>query len=80
MKESIQINSPETELLESPFRGYASGTRPATGVSARTTLGCGNSRRNAYGSPSSLLLSAPSRKLLNHDEFYDDDTGLCVAK
>jgi hypothetical protein len=32
---------------------YASGTNPTTGVSNRASLGCGNSRRNAYGTPSS---------------------------
>ncbi|KAL9406295.1 hypothetical protein Peur_003267 [Populus x canadensis] len=32
---------------------YASGINPTTGVSNRASLGCGNSRRNAYGTPSS---------------------------
>ncbi|XP_062146538.1 thylakoid lumenal protein TL20.3, chloroplastic isoform X2 [Alnus glutinosa] len=59
---------------------YASGTNPVTGVSTRVSLGCGNSRRNAYGTPSSPLLSAPPQKLLNRDGFCDDDTGLCEAK
>ncbi|KAL8226939.1 hypothetical protein R6Q57_016771 [Mikania cordata] len=59
---------------------YASGTNPTTGVSTRTSLGCGNSRRNAYGSPSSPLLSAPPQKLLDRDGFCDDTTGLCEAK
>ncbi|KAI3792348.1 hypothetical protein L2E82_06225 [Cichorium intybus] len=59
---------------------YASGTNPVTGVSTRTSLGCGNSRRNAYGSPSSPLLSAPPQKLLDRDGFCDDGTGLCDAK
>ncbi|KAJ0805857.1 hypothetical protein HanPI659440_Chr02g0083081 [Helianthus annuus] len=59
---------------------YASGTNPTTGVSTRTSLGCGNSRRNAYGSPSSPLLSAPPPKLLDRDGFCDDATGLCDAK
>ncbi|XP_059640175.1 thylakoid lumenal protein TL20.3, chloroplastic isoform X1 [Cornus florida] len=59
---------------------YASGTNPITGVSTRTSLGCGNSRRNAYGSPSSPLLSAPPQKLLDRDGFCDDKTGLCDAK
>ncbi|KAI3716745.1 hypothetical protein L1987_67844 [Smallanthus sonchifolius] len=59
---------------------YASGTNPTTGVSTRTSLGCGNSRRNAYGSPSSPLLSAPPQKLLDRDGFCDDGTGLCDAK
>ncbi|XP_050152929.1 thylakoid lumenal protein TL20.3, chloroplastic isoform X1 [Malus sylvestris] len=59
---------------------YASGTNPTTGVSTRASLGCGNSRRNAYGSPSSPLLSAPPQKLLNRDGFCDQGTGLCDVK
>ncbi|XP_015866122.3 thylakoid lumenal protein TL20.3, chloroplastic isoform X1 [Ziziphus jujuba] len=59
---------------------YASGTNPTTGVSTRASLGCGNSRRTAYGSPSSPLLSAPPKKLLDRDGFCDEDTGLCDAK
>ncbi|KAF6133899.1 hypothetical protein GIB67_040663 [Kingdonia uniflora] len=59
---------------------YASGTNPSTGVSTRTSLGCGNSRRSAYGSPSSPLLSAPPPKLLDRDGFCDDSTGLCDVK
>ncbi|XP_031502800.1 thylakoid lumenal protein TL20.3, chloroplastic [Nymphaea colorata] len=58
---------------------YASGKNPTTGVSTRLSLGCGNSRRNAYGSPSSPLLSAPPQKLLNRDGFCDSSTGLCDA-
>ncbi|OAY77922.1 Thylakoid lumenal protein, chloroplastic [Ananas comosus] len=58
---------------------YATGTNPVTGVSTRKSLGCGNSRRSAYGSPSSPLLSAPPPKLLDRDGFCDQSTGLCDA-
>ncbi|KAG1354495.1 thylakoid lumenal protein TL20.3, chloroplastic [Cocos nucifera] len=59
---------------------YAGGTNPITGVNTRKSLGCGNSRRSAYGSPSSPLLSAPPPKLLDRDGFCDESTGLCDAK
>lgn len=59
---------------------YASGTNPTTGVSTRISLGCGNKRRNAYGSPSSPLLSAPPPKLLDRDGYCDESSGLCDAK
>ncbi|XP_057518647.1 thylakoid lumenal protein TL20.3, chloroplastic [Amaranthus tricolor] len=59
---------------------YASGTNPTTGVSTRVSLGCGNKRRNAYGSPSSPLLSAPPPQLLDRDGYCDPATGLCDAK
>ncbi|XP_057977284.1 thylakoid lumenal protein TL20.3, chloroplastic isoform X2 [Malania oleifera] len=59
---------------------YASGTNPTTGVSTRASLGCGNSRRNAYGTPSSPLLSAPPQRLLDRDGFCDESTGLCGSK
>ncbi|KAM7258968.1 hypothetical protein ACFE04_014709 [Oxalis oulophora] len=59
---------------------YASGTNPVTGVSTRTSLGCGNSRRNAYGTPSSPLLSAPPQQLLDRDGFCDENSGLCDVK
>ncbi|XP_024019605.1 thylakoid lumenal protein TL20.3, chloroplastic [Morus notabilis] len=59
---------------------YASGTNPTTGVSTRISLGCGNKRRNAYGSPSSPLLSAPPPKLLDRDGYCDESSGLCDSK
>lgn len=59
---------------------YASGTNPTSGVETRISLGCGNSRRNAYGSPSSPLLSAPPPKMLDRDGFCDPSSGLCDTK
>lgn len=58
---------------------YADGTNSVTGMNTRKSLGCSNARRNAYGSPSSPLLSAPPVKLLDKDGFCDDGTGLCKA-
>lgn len=58
---------------------YADGTNSATGMSTRKSLGCSNARRNAYGSPSSPLLSAPPVKLLDRDGFCDEATGMCKA-
>ncbi|PKA48427.1 Thylakoid lumenal protein [Apostasia shenzhenica] len=49
------------------------------GVSTRKSLGCGNNRRSAYGTPSSPLLSAPPQRLLDSDGYCDESTGLCEA-
>eukprot|EP00252_Welwitschia_mirabilis_P022558 TRINITY_DN612_c0_g5_i1.p1 TRINITY_DN612_c0_g5~~TRINITY_DN612_c0_g5_i1.p1 ORF type:complete len:273 (-),score=56.10 TRINITY_DN612_c0_g5_i1:202-1020(-) len=56
---------------------YASGTNPVTGIGTRRSLGCGNSKRNAYGTPSAPLLSTPPKQLLDKDGFCDANTGLC---
>lgn len=56
---------------------YASGTNSVTGISTRTSLGCSNRRGNAYGSPSSPLLSGPAEQFLTKDGFCDESTGLC---
>eukprot|EP00249_Psilotum_nudum_P012031 c23542_g1_i1 orf=475-1329(-) len=58
---------------------YANGTNPVTGMSTRTSLGCSNPRRNAYGTPSAPMLSAPAVKLLDKDGFCDENSGLCNA-
>eukprot|EP00897_Mesotaenium_endlicherianum_P007328 jgi/Mesen1/6623/ME000034S06071 len=59
---------------------YAKGTNSTTGMDTRTSLGCSNSRRNAYGTPSAPALSTPSSaKLLDRDGFCNDASGLCKA-
>ncbi|CAN1333312.1 Thylakoid lumenal protein TL20.3, chloroplastic [Linum perenne] len=67
-------------VLDLSQKQYASGKNPATGVDTRLSLGCGNKKRNAYGSPSSPLLSAPPPKMLDRDGFCDETSGLCDAK
>ncbi|CAI5495498.1 unnamed protein product [Closterium sp. Naga37s-1] len=58
---------------------YAKGENPVTGMDTRRSLGCGNRRGNAYGSPSSPLLSDAPKKFLSKDGFCDDSSGLCNA-
>ncbi|GJP46137.1 hypothetical protein CLOM_g5460 [Closterium sp. NIES-68] len=58
---------------------YAKGENPVTGMSTRKSLGCGNRRGNAYGSPSSPLLSDAPKPFLSKDGFCDDSSGLCKA-
>ncbi|CAI5474092.1 unnamed protein product [Closterium sp. Yama58-4] len=58
---------------------YAKGENPVTGMDTRRSLGCSNRRGNAYGSPSSPLLSDAPKKFLSRDGFCDDSTGLCNA-
>ncbi|CAI5976929.1 unnamed protein product [Closterium sp. NIES-65] len=58
---------------------YAKGENPVTGMDTRRSLGCGNRRGNAYGSPSSPLLSDAPKKFLSKDGFCDESSGLCNA-
>eukprot|EP00271_Cylindrocystis_brebissonii_P012954 TRINITY_DN32474_c0_g1_i1.p1 TRINITY_DN32474_c0_g1~~TRINITY_DN32474_c0_g1_i1.p1 ORF type:complete len:318 (+),score=56.92 TRINITY_DN32474_c0_g1_i1:65-955(+) len=58
---------------------YASGTNSVTGMDTRLSLGCGNRKRNAYGTPSAPELSSPPEKLLDKNGFCDESTGRCNA-
>eukprot|EP00898_Chlorokybus_atmophyticus_P009058 jgi/Chlat1/9153/Chrsp97S08397 len=70
-------------ILDLPMKNalckYASGINPVTNMDTRKSLGCGNRRKNAYGSPSAPELSAPPQKILDKNGFCDDRTGLCKS-